>query len=729
MQKIILTTWHGYLLLIFTISGSLLFLNCEQRPRLPVARAENIVDRHHGVEVSDPYRWLENWNDPAVRAWSDQQNAYARNYLDNLPGVTRIRERVREIYTFASPNYYYLTWRGEKLFAMKHHPPLNQPLLVCMNSPGMPESEKIIFNLNDLAIEGSVAIDWYVPSPDGKLVALSISCGGTEDGDLWIYETDTGKKVYEEIPRVNRGTAGGDLAWTRDSKGFFYTRYPAPGERAEEDLNFFQEVWYHQLGTPVEKDFYVIGEEFPRIVEIRLELDPASGRLLVTTQYGDGGIFAHYLVEPGGKWKQVTSYEDQITEMRFGPDQSLIAVSRKDSPRGKILQMSASQPELNKARIVVSEMEGSIITKFGGGSNVIPFQKYLLLTYQIGGPSELKIFAYDGKLIATPQILPLSTIHEIVMMDNDSFLFSNSSYIEPKTWYMYRISTGQSDRLAISSESPVDYSDTEVIRDFAVSEDGTRIPVNIIRLKSTKLDGSNPALLYAYGGYGISQTPGFSSLRRVWIEQGGVYAVANLRGGGEYGEEWHQAGMLTRKQNVFDDFAAVMTYLIDQGYTTPDKLAINGGSNGGLLMGAIITQHPDRFKATVSTVGIYDMVRVELSPNGSFNVTEFGTVKDPEQFRALYAYSPYHRVQDSTAYPATLFMTGANDPRVDPMQSRKMTARMQAATSSQVPILLRTSSGTGHGSGTPLDDRIDEQVDKHAFLFYQLGINYQPVNP
>jgi prolyl oligopeptidase len=283
-------------------------------------------------------------------------------------------------------------------------------------------------------------------------------------------------------------------------------------------------------------------------------------------------------------------------------------------------------------------------------------------------------------------------------------------------------------RTALAAKSPADFSKDEVVREMAVSLDGTQIPLNIIRRKKTKLDGRNPVLLYGYGGYGISMTPAFSAGRSLWLDRGGIYVVANLRGGGEYGEEWHQAGNLVHKQNVFDDFAACAQYLIDKKYTQPGKLAVEGGSNGGLLMGAVYTQHPDKFRVCVSYVGIYDMLRVELSPNGLFNVTEFGSVKDPEQFKALYAYSPYHHVVDGTAYPPVLFLTGANDPRVEPWHSRKMTARLQAADPAGT-ILLRTSANSGHGIGTSLNERIEEDVDVYSFLFDELGVPFQSGAP
>ena len=279
-------------------------------------------------------------------------------------------------------------------------------------------------------------------------------------------------------------------------------------------------------------------------------------------------------------------------------------------------------------------------------------------------------------------------------------------------------------KTAISSQASVDYSDTEVLREYATSKDGTKVPVNIIKLKSIELDGNNPTILYGYGGYGLSRKPSFSNTRRVWIEQGGIYAIANIRGGAEFGEEWHQQGMLTKKQNVFDDFHAVMRFLVDAKYTRVDKLVIEGGSNGGLLMGAMIVQHPQDFRATVSHVGIYDSVRSELSPNGAFNIPEFGTVKDPSLFIALYAYSPYHHVTQ-TAYPSIMFMTGENDGRVDPMHSRKMTAALQHANTSENPVMLRTSGNTGHGAGTPLREAINQQVDRLAFLFSSLGMQYR----
>jgi len=294
----------------------------------------------------------------------------------------------------------------------------------------------------------------------------------------------------------------------------------------------------------------------------------------------------------------------------------------------------------------------------------------------------------------------------------------------PPAWYRISPSDVSPVKTGLVRKSPVDYSDCEVVRTEAKSKDGTMVPLTIIRRRGTKLDGTNPTVLYGYGGYGINLTPGFSPIRKLWLEQGGVWAIANTRGGAEFGEEWHLGGNLLNKQNVFDDFHACMKKMVELGYCTKEKLAIMGGSNGGLLMGAMITQHPGDFRAAFSAVGIYDMLRVELSPNGAFNVPEFGTVKDPALYKAMRAYSPYHNVKDGVRYPAVLFMTGANDPRVDPMQSRKMTARLQAAGGR---ALLRTSANSGHGGGSSLSQVIEEDVDKYAFLFAELGVEYRAV--
>jgi len=717
MKGIIMHRLVIFALTLFLLAGCAQFTP-------PVAQVQLVTDVYHGAEVVDEYRWLEDFSSPDVQSWSNGQNTYARSVLNNLSSLSKIRSRVREIENATSVRYYSLLFQGGRLFAIKRDPVFEQPMLVAMNSAYEPESEQIIVDLNKIDPTASTSMDWFRPSHSGDLVAVSLSVGGTESGDVHIYEVSTGKQIDHVIERVNGGTAGGDLAWTPDDKAFFYTRYPRPGERTDEDINFYQQVWFHKLGTDPSGDTYEIGKDFPRIAEIGLGADRKSGRILATVQYGDGGEFAHYLRDSYGKWRQITDYGDGHLQIIFAPRDTLCIVSRAGAPMGKVLRMPING-SIEDAEVIVPQGKDTVVSSFGG-SNILATDNSLYITYQLGGPSEIRVFDFEGNQKISPSILPVSSVGGLVKLSNDDILFNNSSYIEPSASYEFKAKDGTTRKTALFTKSAVDFSDCKVVRGFALSKDGTKVPVNIICRKDITLDGSNPTLLTGYGGYGISLTPWFLGTDRVWIEQGGVYAIANLRGGGEYGEKWHQQGMLTNKQNVFDDFSAVMQYMIDKGYTCPEKFAIEGGSNGGLLMGAMIIQHPELCETVIASVGIYDMLRVELAPNGQFNIPEFGTVKKLDHFKAMQAYSPFHNVKHGTAYPAVLFLTGANDPRVDPMHSRKMTAILQAASVSNKPILLRTSSDTGHGGGTPLTERIEQTAHIYAFLFDTLNVEYKP---
>ncbi len=692
-------------------------LTTEQQP---------VIDMYHGSKVIDNYRWLENGDDAAVRRWSDLQNADARRVLDKLPHVNLLRRELKKIMAAETVRLSDLEYRAGKLFAIKRQPPRQQPMLVVMDSPDDPDSARVVLDPNVLDPKGATSIDWYVPSPSGALVAVSLSKSGTESGDVHVIETETGNRKFEVIPRVNGGTAGGDVAWLPDELGFFYTRYPRAGERDEADLDFFQQLYLHKNGTPTAEDRYELGKELPRIAEIKMQMQMSTGRLLATVQNGDGGQFALFMRNADGGWRQFSSFGDGMVQAVFGHGDEIYVVSRDRAPRGEILRIPAGSLDVGKARRVVPENEDTIVTDFWDKPTVLPTATRLYVTYQLGGPSEVRVFDLDGAPQNGPQQPVVSAVRDLTPLTGDDVLFEVESFVAPGAYYRFSPRTMKSEKSALAESSPVKFDDIEVRREFAVSKDGTKVPVSILARKGTKRDGSNPCLVTGYGGYGICIMPGFRAGLRVLFDRGFIYAVANLRGGGEYGETWHQQGNLTEKQNVFDDFAAVLRHMIGRGYTSPESLAITGGSNGGLLMGATMTQHPDLIKCVVSHVGIYDMLRVELAPNGSFNIPEFGTVKNADHFRAMRAYSPYHNVSDGIAYPAAMFLTGANDPRVDPMHSRKMTARLQAASNSGTPVLLRTSANTGHGGGTSLNERIEQAVDVYAFLFHQLGIEVGP---
>jgi prolyl oligopeptidase len=687
-----------------------------------------VTDEYQDVKVTDDYRWLENWDDPAVKQWSAVENASARQYFDHLPARPAIKERVAQLIAAGSASYYNLQFRAGMLFAMRYQPPQQQPAIVVMRSADDPASAKIVFDPNAASAKGSLAVDFYVPSFGGKYVAAALSENGSEDSSAHIFEVATAKELTDVVPRVNFATAGGSIGWKPDSSGFYYTRYPQGSERPPEDANFYQQVYFHKLGTDPKQDTYVIGKDFPRIAEIQLHTSDDGRWLLAAVANGDGGQFAHYVMDSAGKWTQLTHFDDGIVSVEFGVDPALYLLSRKDAPRGQIFRLPLAQLDLAQAKVVVPQTSGSGSDE-GERSSIesfVPAWNHLYVIDIMGGPSRVRVFDNQGKPLPAPSLPPVSAVGQVVSIGGGDVLFYTSTYIDPPAWYRFDAATGKSERTALYETSSMKFNNAEVVREFATSKDGTRVPVNIIRRKGTPLDGTNPALLYGYGGYGISEKPYFAGLQaRMWLDQGGIYALANLRGGAEYGEEWHKAGNLTRKQNVFDDFIACAQYLIDQKYTSPAHFAILGGSNGGLLMGAAFTQRPDLFRAVVSYVGIYDMLRVELDPNGAFNVTEFGTVRDADQFKALYAYSPYHHVKDGAAYPAILMPTGENDHRVDPMQSRKMAARLQAANSSGHPILLRTTSAAGHGIiGAALEEQIEQDADVFSFLVDQLGIKF-----
>jgi prolyl oligopeptidase len=705
----------NFFLFVAITAAALALSDATLAERAPDTLKKPVATEYHGVTVEDPYQWLEEDNDPQVKSWSDAQNQRTRQYLDKFPDRAAIEKQLTEWYAKTSPSYSSLVSRPGILFAMKFQPPKQQPLLVTLASADDLKSEKVVLDPNVLDAKGTTAIDWFVPSLDGKYVAVSLSKGGSEDGTLHFYETATGKTLPDTIAHVQYPTAGGSAAWNGDGSGIYYTRFPRKGERPEADLNFYQQIYFHKLGTPDTEDTYSIGADFPRIAEITLEASRDGKYILATVANGDGGDFAHYLLGPDGTWKQITQFSDQIKNARLGRDDALYLISRAGAPRGKILRLPLDVPELKNAAEIVPAGDAVI-------ERIVPSRDALYLGDLLGGPSQIRRFDLNGKnstIIPIPQI---SAVQEMLALEDGSLLFRDVSYTEPAAWFRCLNGKTEPAKTALRSTSPVSFADIEVRREFATSKDGAKIPLNILFRKGMKPHGSNPTLLYAYGGYGISMSPNFDFTRRLWFDRGGVYVVANIRGGGEFGEDWHKAGNLTKKQNVFDDFAAAAEYLIKEKYTRPEKLAIQGGSNGGLLMGVMITQHPDLFRAVVSSVGIYDMLRVELAPNGAFNVTEFGTVKDPEQFKALYAYSPYHHVVDGTKYPSVLMMTGANDGRVAPYHSRKMTARLDEANKSENPILLRTSSSAGHGQGTALSERVKQLADIYAFLFTQLGM-------
>jgi prolyl oligopeptidase len=673
-----------------------------------------VTTTYHGVEVIDAYAWLEDASSEDTQLWTKAQHERTTSYLTGLRGYAEIRGRAREVIGAPSTSYADVRVGNGTFFALKHQPPNQQPFLVALADPDEPRTEHIVVDPNVLDRSGATTIDWYVPSPDGRSVAVSLSSNGTENGTLHLFDVSSGDLVDVRIPRIT--VLGGSLAWRGDGGGFWFTRYPAPDERPEEDLAFFQEVWFHELGGAEDRRDLAGVFADNRIAENFLSSSHDGRWVMDRVQRGDGGEWEVFVrAQDGGDWWRLASLEDRVVDATFGSD-ALFVLSRLDAPNGKILRVDLERGALVAgARAVVAEsalaIEGLAVT-----------DRRLWVLDMDGGVSGLRAFELDGTPLGPIELPPVCAVDTIVRAGDDRIAYAVEAFVEPRTWAI-AVDAERSPRpTSLSTSTDLDLSGLEVRRVFAVSKDGARVPMSLIARAGVLDAGPAPTLLTGYGGYGLSYKPWFQPGRLLWLRLGFVLGVANIRGGGEYGDAWHQAGRLLKKQNCFDDFAACARHLVSTGVTTVDRLAIIGRSNGGLLMGAVLTQHPDIARAVIAAVPVLDMLRVENDPNGVYNVTEFGSVREPEQFAAMYAYSPYHHVVDGTPYPAVMLTAGEFDPRVDAYHAKKMTARLQAATSSDAPILLRTEAG-GHGVGQSLEQEIGFEADVLAFVSAQLRLD------
>ncbi len=677
---------------------------------------------YHGVTVAEDYRWLEDAESEQTRAWTRAQDRLTRSYLENLPGHDAVHRRVTEVLRAEPVRYDALRQAGSAYFALKRQPPQQQPFLVVLSDLDDLSDERVLVDPGEIGASGSTTIDWYQPSPDGSLVAVSQSTLGTQEGTVHVYQATSGELTGAP---VTLGTAFGSLAWAGDSSGFWYTRYRSPGGRADGDLGFYQEVWYHPLGDSLENDRRELAGVFAdnRIAENFLDASPDGHWVMDRVQKGDGGQWQVFVrAQAGGDWWLVADVSDKVSYAAFGPD-ALYLLSRLDAPHGKVFRLPLrAGATMADAAEVVPEADVTI----EGGVLALPLavtDSWLWLLDMDAGWSSLRRFDLHGAPAAPVEVPPGSAVDGLVRLDGDEVAYATESFTEPRSWWR---ASGQSAPrpTALRTKTTLNFPDLEVRREFATSEDGTQVPVTLIVPHGTPRDGTAPALLTGYGGYGISLKPRFDPGWVPWLEQGAVVAVAHTRGGGEYGEDWHHAGRLAAKQNVFDDFTACARHLVESHLTISERLAILGGSNGGLLMGAMLTQYPGLARAVVAMVPLTDMLRVELDPNGPSNVGEYGTVSDPELFRVLRAYSPYHNVKDGIAYPAVLLTAGESDPFARAYHAKKMAARLQAATSSSQPVLLRVRPG-GHGAGS-LDQRVSELADIYAFLFDRVGVDYHP---
>jgi prolyl oligopeptidase len=678
-------------------------------PKTKVAAVEDTVQGH---KIVDPYRYLENANDPDTKLYVEQELSYTRSLLDPLPGRANIKARLSqllEIGTVGAPQM-----GGKYYFHTRREGNQNQPVLYVRE--GLNNEDRILVDVNKLAADGTIALDWWYASDDGKYVAYGTSPSGSEISTLRVIETASGKLLPDSIER----TRAASLAWKRNNSGFFYTRYPKKGDVPEGQEVYHRRVFYHALGSDPAQDALIFGEGREAEAWPNVNLSEDGRWLLIDEEHGwtKTELFLQDLTSKDPP-VEITTGKD----FRYGADffeGKLYITTNEDAPRYRVFVAEAAHPKRENWKEIIPQSDAVLQSAGVTGGK-------LLVQYEHNATSELKLFAVDGKKLADITLPAIGNVFGVSgRFDRNEIFFGFQSFTVPPSIYRVDLADWKNALWAKVDAPSIDSSAYDVQQVWYASKDGTKVPMFIVGKKGIEKNGKNPTLLTGYGGFNISLTPTFSRSMFLWMEHGGIYAVANLRGGAEFGEDWHRAGMLEKKQNVFDDFIAAGEFLIAQKYTDRDHLAIFGGSNGGLLMGAMITQRPDLFRAVVCAVPLLDMLRYQNFQIAKLWIPEYGSAEDAKQFEWLYAYSPYHHVKPGLEYPAILFMTGDTDTRVDPMHAKKMAALMQAeaknGASKDKPILLRIETKAGHGQGKPVAKQIEESTDMYSFLFWQLGV-------
>ena len=661
----------------------------------PPTPRDPVVTTMHGVTVFDPYRWLENAQSPKVKAWIDAQNAYADSLMGQFKDATAITQRVRQLASTSTEQYGPQLVHGT-LFFMRETPPQAQPVLVAQAWPrGL---QRVLVDTNPAG--GHVAIQEVWPSPWGRYVAYGTSANGSEATTIHVVDAITGKALPDALTDAGGGTTGPVVAWDTDERGMTYGRLP-------HGSLFGISLYHHNLGSLQASDRPEFGQGLSPIAEYELLSSPDAKETAALVQFGDATPFRVYL-RSHNKWRPIFGPGEGVTAAAFDGHRLLLAAFGK-SDHGRILAVSPQ----GKVATLVPEQKNWVM------QSVSPIQGGFLVTKLWGPDWRVDQYASDGRFVRRVPLPQTGIGIDTIASEAGSAeaVVAYSGWTIPSRWALYDAGSGSLRTVFAVRPPDQDYANIHTYRLTAVSKDGTRVPVTVLALGSTRKRSDNPTILTAYGGYDIPVAPHFIGTDLAWLERGGVYAMANIRGGDEFGESWHREGRLTAKQNVFDDFAAAAHALVSAGWTSPPHLGIIGESNGGLLMGAELVQHPELYRAVVSYVGIYDTLRHELYPNGRYNTRETGSVADAALFHALYAYSPYYNVRPGSRYPAVLLETGENDPRVAPWQSRKFAAALQAATASTLPVVLLTRRAAGHGNiGASFSQRVGNAAA--ALIFF-----------
>ena len=679
----------------------------------PVTRTVDQTDDYHGTPVADPYRWLEGGaDDQEVQTWIEEQSQFTAKYLKKLPGREDIQQRLTTLWDYEKYGAPFKVARteedgGDRYFYFKNDGLQNQSVLYVLD--GLEGAPKELLNPNTLSEDGTVALSGYTVSENGKYLAYGLSQSGS-DWQVWkIRDIESGKDLAEEIHWVKFSGA----SWDHDSQGFYYSRYDEPKESEQfEAVNYYQKLYYHRIGTAQSEDILIYERPDHKEWGFHGGVSEDGRYLIIYIWMGTDPknlLFYKDLHNPERGVTELISEFEASYSVIDNDGETLWVETNLDAPRNRVVAINLNQPEKENWQEIIPEAPETL-----EGMGLLNNQ--FVASYLKDAHSQVKVFALDGELVREIELPGLGSVRGFggKRYDTDTF-FVFTSYTTPSTIYRYDVA---GDRTTLFRQPQVQFNpdDYETKQIFYTSKDGTKIPLFISHKKGLELTGNLPTLLYGYGGFNISLTPSFSISNLVWMEMGGVYAVANLRGGGEYGEEWHQAGTKLMKQNVFDDFIAAGEWLIENAYASSETLGIYGGSNGGLLVGACLTQRPDLFGAAIPAVGVLDMLRFHQFTIGWAWCSDYGSSDNADEFEALYAYSPLHNLNPGTAYPPTLITTADRDDRVVPAHSFKFAAALQAAQGGDAPTLIRIETKAGHGAGKPTAKIIEEASDRLAFL-------------
>ena len=685
--------------------------NFNQPLTYPTVSKSEQVDNYHGMAIADPYRALEDPDTDVTKAWVEAQNQVTFSYLNEIPAREKIKQRLTKLWDYEK--YGTPFKEGESYFYFKNDGLQNQSVLYTL--PTLDAEPRIVLDPNQLSEDGTIALSGISISENGQLLAYGLSSSGSDWQEWKVRNIATGEDLQDHLQWIKFSGA----SWTHDHQGFFYSRYDEPNEKTKlEDVNYYQKLYYHQLGTPQSTDILIYHRPDEKEWGFTGNVTEDGKYLIISIWLGtDSKNLVFY--------KDLTNQNSEVIELinqflanySFIDNDDYVFYFRTDfnSPKGRVIAIDTRKPTPKNWQEIIPQAVETL-------ESVSVLNNQFVADYLQDAHSQIKIFNLKGNFIREVELPGIGAASGFSgkRYDTETF-YSFTSFTTPGTIYRYDMKTGKSE---LFRQPEVDFNadEYETKQVFYASKDGTKVPMFITHKKGIKLDGNNPTYLYGYGGFNISLTPSFSVSLLIWLEMGGVYAVPNLRGGGEYGEEWHQAGMKLQKQNVFDDFIAAAEWLIAHNYTQPGKLAIGGGSNGGLLVGTCMTQRPNLFGAALPAVGVMDMLRFHKFTIGWAWVAEYGSSENAEEFATLYAYSPLHNLKPGTAYPATLITTADHDDRVVPAHSFKFAAALQAAHGGDAPVLIRIDMKAGHGAGKPTAKIIEEAADKWGFLVKVLKV-------